>query len=506
MVSKQYGKSLSSYIRKISFFLGLVLFSNLSSVFGEQLVYKNDEFASDIQEAVNQISGKSLVVQPGFAQGEAFGQIFTPGKGDYPVKILGMDLILAEPLNAKGLSCNADIEIWVNDSGELLPDKKQPDFKISTSELFNPMTGQDGMPLQGGSAMQLDFDWNDPSGHPPLVTSKKIRVMVRFTEPGLDMQKEWGTFQCALWPEMGACGCQKVGILLDFGITLKTNLVNLVWPLGKCSGDKEWKYFEDISMKGDVVMRLRVETSQSCTPDCKQKQCGDDGCGGSCGACPDGCTCVNHTCQGECKKADCGDKECGDDGVGGSCGTCPQGKKCIDFRCVCIPSCSDKECGNDGCGGSCGECDNDKECNEGKCIETHANTVLKVTAISPSWGYTDEQTFISVIGGGFEKGLIALLGGTPLMSIDVKNSTLFWGTVPKGMNPGIYMLVVVNPSGESAFLQDAFEVRERMKESLSGGNPKNSSGCSVNQGIFSYLSIILLLFCLTLLVSKKRHE
>jgi len=34
----------------------------------------------------------------------------------------------------------------------------------------------------------------------------------------------------------------------------------------------------------------------SCTPNCNSKTCGSDGCGGSCGTCPDGQTCSNGNC------------------------------------------------------------------------------------------------------------------------------------------------------------------------------------------------------------------
>ena len=45
-----------------------------------------------------------------------------------------------------------------------------------------------------------------------------------------------------------------------------------------------------------------------CEPDCEGKECGDDGCGGSCGACDEGLVCVDGTCTAlsECTKdGDC---------------------------------------------------------------------------------------------------------------------------------------------------------------------------------------------------------
>ena len=55
----------------------------------------------------------------------------------------------------------------------------------------------------------------------------------------------------------------------------------------------------------------------------------------------------------------CIDSECGDDGCGGVCGTCPQvAPYCVLNQCAvsCEPSCMGRECGDDGCGGSCGVC------------------------------------------------------------------------------------------------------------------------------------------------------
>jgi hypothetical protein len=105
-----------------------------------------------------------------------------------------------------------------------------------------------------------------------------------------------------------------------------------------------------------------------CVPDCAQKECGDDGCGGSCGSC-DGLQdeCIAGVCL--CQPA-CGDKECGDDGCGGSCGACVGDQTtCVEGQCVCQPACTGKVCGADGCGGSCGDCTGGQEvCLEGECL------------------------------------------------------------------------------------------------------------------------------------------
>ena len=148
-------------------------------------------------------------------------------------------------------------------------------------------------------------------------------------------------------------------------------------------------------------------TCSTCTPACKDKECGDDGCGGSCGTCSSGgkTACDAGKCVDPCKPAPlvCKTAECGTDGCGGSCGACPAWAACdsgqckavplaeaatscvnkcgskADSGCLCTPGCKDKKnaaecckdyadicsckpncagkaCGDDGCGGSCGEC------------------------------------------------------------------------------------------------------------------------------------------------------
>lgn len=99
-----------------------------------------------------------------------------------------------------------------------------------------------------------------------------------------------------------------------------------------------------------------------CTGDCTGLACGPDGCGGSCGECGSGLNCTeSQTCQ--CVPQ-CGDRVCGDDGCGGVCGTCENAQDvCTEAgSCECVPACEGKVCGTDGCGGSCGTCSWNEAC------------------------------------------------------------------------------------------------------------------------------------------------
>jgi hypothetical protein len=105
-----------------------------------------------------------------------------------------------------------------------------------------------------------------------------------------------------------------------------------------------------------------------CIPDCDGRECGDDGCGGTCGGCEPWNRCDG---QGQCGNLCtdvCAGRQCGPDLCGGFCGTCAEGQACgDDGQCVpgCVPDCSlptggAKVCGSDGCGGACGP-------NQGQC-------------------------------------------------------------------------------------------------------------------------------------------
>lgn len=113
-----------------------------------------------------------------------------------------------------------------------------------------------------------------------------------------------------------------------------------------------------------------------CTPMCTGKACGDDaGCGLKCkGPCADpkdecvggpGWMCMPLGCQPRCTGKVCGDA----DGCGGKCfapcsdGTTTYCRHDPDWACDCIPDCINKNCGDDdACGGKCyGWCPNSEE-------------------------------------------------------------------------------------------------------------------------------------------------
>ena len=110
-------------------------------------------------------------------------------------------------------------------------------------------------------------------------------------------------------------------------------------------------------------------SDKKCVPDCDSawlcqgKECGDDGCGGSCGSCAADKSCLSSMCKDVVCASDCGGAECGPDGCGNTCGECsgaavcmPPAYVCMDPPSDCKPDCLNKACGPNGCGGSCGTC------------------------------------------------------------------------------------------------------------------------------------------------------
>jgi len=110
-----------------------------------------------------------------------------------------------------------------------------------------------------------------------------------------------------------------------------------------------------------------METGECCVLKCDSRQCGPDGCGGSCGKCDSDHDCVNGHCN---YRPVCGDGTCDQTE---DCSTCPsdcvcQFGACKAGKCVCLPLCQGRQCGPDKCGGTCGKCDENTRCVQGVCV------------------------------------------------------------------------------------------------------------------------------------------
>jgi hypothetical protein len=87
---------------------------------------------------------------------------------------------------------------------------------------------------------------------------------------------------------------------------------------------------------------LRVKFAPACIPNCDGQYCGgDDGCGGTCGACAPGEACgADYQCRPDpcvpdCTNVDGSARTCGDDGCLGSCGACGAGELCVPVTGTC---------------------------------------------------------------------------------------------------------------------------------------------------------------------------
>lgn len=137
-------------------------------------------------------------------------------------------------------------------------------------------------------------------------------------------------------------------------------------------GGKKYYFVVDGDDGQEGPFSFTVKCDSTCQPQCGFFECGDDGCGGVCGVCPEAAPeCVDGFCETACVP-DCDGLECGTDGCGGECGTCPnETPYCNAGMCDvgCLPDCDGKECGDDGCGGVCGTCPVGFNCAASQCIE-----------------------------------------------------------------------------------------------------------------------------------------
>ena len=157
--------------------------------------------------------------------------------------------------------------------------------------------------------------------------------------------------------------------------------------VGICDPDLScvWAALEDGFFCGDPVGWGSCQGGQCvCTPKCDEKTCGDDGCGGTCGACGNGYLCVEQVCEADCA-AWCSGRDCGPAGPLSECdcGSCEDDNACTADLCLADGSCSwvpqygacddgdgctiDDHCALETCIGTPVPCDDQNPCTVDSC-------------------------------------------------------------------------------------------------------------------------------------------
>ena len=97
----------------------------------------------------------------------------------------------------------------------------------------------------------------------------------------------------------------------------------------------------------------------------------------------------------------------------------------------------------------------------------HQTSSPTVSSVDPVTAPNDVDTFVTITGTGFveEEGgvtITAYLGTTELEAVMWVSDTELTATVPWGMDPGTYDLIVENPDGQTGTLGDAFTVTSNL--------------------------------------------
>jgi hypothetical protein len=143
---------------------------------------------------------------------------------------------------------------------------------------------------------------------------------------------------------------------------------------GNCCGDDTCAADEscttcpaDCGCTGTDACNAETQACEACVPQCNGRECGDNGCGATCGDCANGVACDNGVCDVACMPQ-CDGRACGADGCGATCGDCANGQICgADGQCDAPPArCGDQMCGDGedcaNCPADCGVCCGDGQC------------------------------------------------------------------------------------------------------------------------------------------------
>ena len=365
--------------------------------FADKVMWKYDDLPGDANELVQYTKTHPNYVHPGFVSGEAWGQVYRPKPGEYPVKILTVEFVMAQSVKVQAPK-KADFLIeFYNSAGEGPDPGGKPIWTINTADFANGP--QIGVPVVGNTIMIYQFDWSKPENHPPLIDKGNIWVMVRTLANAKSLVDAWSE-KCIKEEIAGfeiGCGCQDLAAITDTATTLKSNVMHLVWPLGACSGAKQWKFVENLTnevgftMKGDFLLRLGVDGQAVVPPDPDA---------GSMGGADAGSTDTGGGLDKDVVMTD----------AGGTSVDVPPAKPAVEL-------------------------------------------------VVPNSAQNDKASAIEIKGSGFVAGCKVQLDATAIQVESVApNGTSLIAQVPPGLAVKKYQVVVTNPSGAFGFKEDGFSV------------------------------------------------
>ena len=161
---------------------------------------------------------------------------------------------------------------------------------------------------------------------------------------------------------------------------------------------------------------------------------------------------MQECCKPKCIDLEGGLAACGDNGCGGSCGECSKGQTCVNMHCEqggtgCVPQCDGLECGEDGCGGSCGECPDEQACNymSGMCYAAMGGSVDGTLSFEVLW-----PEFTS--SGGIDLSALQTLPAEGMLAIAYDGDGNVLGGTPVAEDGSYSVKLDYEPTGDETVI------------------------------------------------------
>lgn len=115
-------------------------------------------------------------------------------------------------------------------------------------------------------------------------------------------------------------------------------------------------------------------------------------------------------------------------------------------------------------------------------VDTSSNILnVSVYSVRPGQGRTDSSTSIVVSGTGFKEGAKVFVGEMAALDVTVTSRDVIKATIPAGIQPGTYNVIVRNLDGRESMLQGGFTVTPIPVDNSSSNNQNNTNNSNNNQ-------------------------